>query len=277
MEETKKSFKILGFSIWRLFAYFILYSVIGYIVEEFYSVITTGVVESRKSFLYGPFCAIYGVGSLVMLLGLNHLKKSKITLFFGGFLVGAVVEYMVSFIGELIFNIKWWDYSNQPFNINGRICVLYSFFWGVLAICLICYINPRIDKFIDYICSKFKKSILKTITLITIIAMFIDFLITGFALTMFYARIVDKYDLKNEQNHTLSVFLDLYNKNQTVKDIVDIYFNDEMMIKSFPHLRYSDSNGNIVYLDSFFPEIQTYYIRLFTPKSTTVGPFLVSE
>ena len=128
------------------------------------------------------------------------------------------------------------------------------------------FINPQIDQFIDFVCIKFKKSVLKVLTVVTMVILFIDFLITCFALIMFYARIVDRFNLESEKNHNLGIFLKLYNENKTVKDIVEMYFNDEVMEKSFPHLRYSDSNGNIVYIETFFPEIQSYYIRLFTPK-----------
>ena len=136
-EKTeKKQFTVFGFTIWRLMAYFIIYSILGYIVETLFGLVTKGVLESRKSFLYGPFCAIYGLGAVVVILGLQKFKKNNYTLFFGGILIGSIVEYAISAIGELIFHIKWWDYSGMPFNINGRICLAFSFFWGVLAIYL---------------------------------------------------------------------------------------------------------------------------------------------
>ena len=58
-EKEKKSFKILGISIWRLFAYFIIYSFLGFLIETLFGLVTKGVIESRKSFLYGPFFGIY--------------------------------------------------------------------------------------------------------------------------------------------------------------------------------------------------------------------------
>ena len=66
--NDKKKFTILGISIWRLLAYFILYSIAGYIIETIFGLLTKGVIESRKSFLYGPFCAIYGVGAVIMIV-----------------------------------------------------------------------------------------------------------------------------------------------------------------------------------------------------------------
>lgn len=83
MEKNKKEeFKILGFSIWRIFTYFIIYSIVGYILETAFGAVTKGVIESRKSFLYGPFCAIYGVGAAIMIIFLQFFDKNNNSLFF---------------------------------------------------------------------------------------------------------------------------------------------------------------------------------------------------
>ena len=77
-EKTeKRQFTVFGFTIWRLMAYFIIYSILGYIVETLFGLVTKGVLESRKSFLYGPFCAIYGLGAVVVILGLQKFKKNN--------------------------------------------------------------------------------------------------------------------------------------------------------------------------------------------------------
>ena len=65
--KEKKKFTILGMTIWKLLAYFIIYSVLGYLIETLFGLVTKGVIESRKSFIYGPFCAIYGVGAVIMI------------------------------------------------------------------------------------------------------------------------------------------------------------------------------------------------------------------
>ena len=79
--KAKKSKTIFGFSIWRLIAYFIIYSIVGYIIETLFGLFTKGMLESRKGFLYGPFCPIYGVGAVAMILGLQCFKKNNYTLF----------------------------------------------------------------------------------------------------------------------------------------------------------------------------------------------------
>lgn len=90
-----KKCKINGIGIWRILAYFIIYSVAGYIIETLYGIITKGVWESRQSFLYGPFCGIYGLGAVIMILCLHKIPKKFNTLFIGGAIVGSIVEYAI--------------------------------------------------------------------------------------------------------------------------------------------------------------------------------------
>ncbi len=222
-------FTVFGYTLSKIVAYFVIYSFLGFIIETLFGLLTKGVVESRKSFLYGPFCGIYGLGAVIMIVGLQKFKKNNYTLFAGGFIIGSVVEYIISLIGELIFNIKWWDYSDMPFNINGRICVWFSIFWGVLAIYLMSHINPKIDKFIE----KIPKNILKNTTIILTIFLFFDFLITGFALKMFYVRLVNNYelDIKGVDNYIVA-YTELYEKPE-VKKFVDKYFSDKKIMKTF--------------------------------------------
>lgn len=262
----KKKFTIFGFTITRILAYFIVYSIAGYIIETLFGLATKGVLESRQSFLYGPFCGIYGVGAVVMIIGLQKFKKNNYTLFAGGFVIGSIIEYVISFIGEWFFHIKWWDYSDMPFNINGRICVWFSLFWGALAIYLMAHIHPKVDKLLD----KIKPNILKPITIILTIFIFIDFLITGFALKMFFVRIVNNYDLEIEG---VENYIDTYTKlyeNPDVKRFVDTYFSDKKMLRTFPNIKVTKKDGNIIWICDILKDIQPYYVRIFTPKPVNI-------
>lgn len=262
-ETDKKEFTICGFTITRILAYFIIYSVIGFIIETIFGLLTKGVVESRKSFLYGPFCGIYGIGAVVMIIGLQKFKKNNYTLFIGGFIIGSIVEYVISLIGEIIFHIKWWDYSDMPFNINGRICIWFSFFWGALAIYLMSHIHPKVDNFLN----KFSPKKVKIVTIILTILIFIDFLLTGFALKMFFVRLVNNYDLELAN---VEKYIDKYNElyeNPTIKYIVDTFWNDEKMLKTFPNIKVTKKDGSILWICDLLKDIQPYYFRVFTPKT----------
>ena len=96
--KQKKRLTIFGYTIWRILAYFIIYSVLGYIIETIFGIVTKGTWESRQSFLYGPFCGIYGLGAVIMILSLQYFNQNSNRLFWGGFVVGSIIEYVVSWI-----------------------------------------------------------------------------------------------------------------------------------------------------------------------------------
>lgn len=265
----KKKLTILSFSIWRLLAYFIIYSAAGYIIETLFGVVTKGVWESRQSFLYGPFCGVYGLGAVIMIVFLQYFKKNNNTLFWGGFLIGSIVEYIISLIGEIVFNAIWWDYSNMPLNLNGRICVYYSLFWGFLAIYLMSYLNPRVDKFINYIKGKFALRNLKILALTMIVFIAIDFLLTGWATKLFIIRMVGENDLNiSQKEETIAAYNYIYENEDTkwLSDFIYKFWGDKKMIRTFPNLKVQDVNGNIIYLDSLLPDTQPYYIKIYKKK-----------
>ena len=111
MEKKSKQFIVPPkIKLWKILAYFIIYSIAGYIIETLFALVRYGVLESRQSFLYGPFCSIYGIGAVIMIIFLRYFMKNRLTLFIGGFFIGSITEYLVSLIGELILHVKWWDY-----------------------------------------------------------------------------------------------------------------------------------------------------------------------
>ena len=262
-EKIKNYFKTYKeFSFWRILAYFIIYSVIGFCLETLFGLATKGVIESRKSFLYGPFCGVYGLGAVVMIMTLSHFKKSNARLLLGGFIVGSIVEYTVSLIGELIFNVKWWDYSSNPLNINGRICVYYSVIWGFLAIFLLSIVNPRVDKFIDFVKKKIPSRFFKTVEVTILVFLVLDFIISVYAMTAFYARTVVEHDLDVDNRGMINAVYERIYRNEERSKLTRKVFSDEKMIRTFPNLRMQDKNGDIIYFDKLFPDVRTYYFKL---------------
>lgn len=262
VEKEVKKFTIFGFTIWRIFAYFIIYSVIGYIIETLFGLARYGTLESRQSFVYGPFCAIYGLGAVVIILSLQRFKGQYNTLFFAGCVVGSILEYIISFLGEVILNVKWWDYSSVPLNLNGRICLLYSLFWGFLSLYLIISLNPKIDKLIEFIKKKVNIKVVKTTTLVLFIFMIFDCIITGYALMCFMVRIIKTNNIETKNSARVdSVYETIYNSKIQSK-IVDKYFNDKKMLRTFPRLKVQDINGNIIFFSDLLPDITPYYLKI---------------
>lgn len=261
-ESKKEPLKIQGFTITTLLAYFIIYSIVGFVIETIFGILTKGVLESRKSFIIGPFCSIYGLGAVIMILALQKFKKSNYTLFFGGFLVGSIIEYVVSLIGEALFHVVWWDYSDMAFNINGRICVAFSMFWGILAIYLITHFNPKVDKFLE----RFSYKQLKKSVIIIMIFLMIDMIITGIGLKVFFVRLVseNKVQLNIEEKY-IDKYIEQY-KNMPMKSLVDKIFSNKVMLKTFPNLKITNKDGNVVLIRDILSDINPYYLKVFTPK-----------
>lgn len=129
------------------FIYFFIYSVLGWILETLYCRMLDGKWTNR-GFLFGPYCPIYGFGSLLIIAFLSNFIDSPIKVFFLGMIFTSLLEYITSFLLEKIFNAKWWDYSNRKFNINGRICLLNSLEFAALGIILTYLVHPILSSFV---------------------------------------------------------------------------------------------------------------------------------
>ena len=210
------------FTFHNIIWYMILFSILGLLIETIYGYISTGVLESRKGLILGPFCPIYGIGATFFIVLLSEYKNSKVKLFIMGAIAGTIFEYICSYILQIIYGSMFWDYSYTTYQINGRVSLTYTVFWGILAVLLVKYIKPQIDKIINKIPSKFWD---KAITIFLII----DIILTILGISIYMNRAEKKY--KNEQI------------NETVLDKI---FNDDVMSFVFPNLRYTDEEGNSI-------------------------------
>lgn len=121
--------------------------VVGFTVETLWCYFRHGYIESRKSLVYGPLSVAYGMGGVLLTLVLNHMRNAASwQVFLAAFLVGTAAEYICSLGQEIVFGSVAWDYSSLPLNINGRVCLLYSLFWGVLGVSWVKLVLPIVDK-----------------------------------------------------------------------------------------------------------------------------------
>lgn len=138
----------------NLILFFMIYSFTGWTMETIYaSKMNKGFVN--RGFLNGPFCPIYGFGAILVIQGsklintvnLNYFIESIIIVLFS-IIIPTIIEFITGYFLEKIFNCKWWDYSYNPLNIKGYICLKYSFLWGVLALFLLQIVHPIVDNLV---------------------------------------------------------------------------------------------------------------------------------
>ena len=153
----------------NILIYFITYSFLGWIMEStFRSICEKKLINT--GFLKGPFCPIYGTGAIIMILFLKKFSNNLILLFFVSIIVFTIWEYIVGMLLEKIFHTKYWDYSDNKFNFQGRICLMNSIFWGILGVVFIKYIHP----FIENVVQKIDIRILTVIYSIIALGMLVD-------------------------------------------------------------------------------------------------------
>lgn len=264
--EGNLEYKVLGISIWKIFAYFIIYSVLGYIIETIFGIITMGVWQSRQSFLYGPFLGIYGLGAVAITLFSQFFKKNNITLFFGGCVLGSLIEYIISFLTEVVLETRWWDYSEKFLNINGRVCLLYSIFWGILTVFLVRKVNPKIDKLCRKVLKKFSRKILRTIISILMIFVFLDCIVTCYSQNQFITRMIVENNIPVCKEEKIKEKYKKTKLNKNLDNFINKFWSDEKMIKTFPNIKIEDKNHSVIYLNKLLPEIKPYYIKFFDKK-----------
>ncbi|MDF2542190.1 MAG: hypothetical protein K0S47_1908 [Herbinix sp.] len=158
----------------KLFAWFIIYSFIGWVYETTYCSVTTLKFASR-GFLYGPLCPIYGCTIVAMILLTDKIRK-KYYVFLYCALIATMIEYFVSYSMELIFHRRWWNYSDMFLNINGRVCIFASILFGICGVLITRYIHPAIVRFaMQNISDRQFKLILKVITFLFVFDIYISF------------------------------------------------------------------------------------------------------
>lgn len=132
----------------KLLLYFIVYSFLGWVIESVFKTL----IEKKwvnSGFLNGPFCPIYGFGALIMMLFLRPFKNNLVILFLMSFVILSIWEYIAGWLLEKKFNTKYWDYTDNFLNINGRVCLLNSIFWGILGVAFTAFIHPFVQNYVE--------------------------------------------------------------------------------------------------------------------------------
>ena len=161
----------VGCSFYKLVCLFFLGAFLGDITETIFCLITAGKLMSRSSVVYGPFSIVWGLGCVLLTAILYQYRtRSDSYIFVFGTILGGAYEYICSVFTEIVFGTVFWDYSHIPFNLGGRINLLYCFFWGIAAVVWLKILYPLFSGWIE----KIPKKIGVTLTWVMIVFMIFE-------------------------------------------------------------------------------------------------------
>ena len=210
-----------GLCFTKLFYLFVIGSFVGTVLETIWAVIVEGHFEFRVGMVYGPFIPVYGGGACFLTIVLYKLYKLNDTLIYAiSAVVGATFEYICSWLQETFLGTVSWDYSNTPFNFNGRTNLMYALIWGFLGLVWVRYLYPFAAKLIEKI-PKRAGSILTTFLIIFMI----------FNSVMSVAA-VWRWEQRDDGIEAQSSF-EMY---------LDKYFDDDKMEMLFPHMQSTEDD-----------------------------------
>ena len=139
-------------TLYRIFWLFLIAGVVGDLVEVVFWLITRGELISRSSLLYGPFSLVWGAGAVLLTLALHGMEdRGAVRIVVTGAVLGGAYEYICYWLQEILFGACFWDYRHLPFNLNGRINLVFCLFWGLAALVWVRLLFPALCAFIDRI------------------------------------------------------------------------------------------------------------------------------
>ncbi len=219
--ESEKPFAS-GFCFTKLFYLFVIGSFIGTLMETVWALFEEGHFEVRVGMVYGPFIPVYGGGACFLTIVLYKLYKLSDTfIFIISAVVGAGFEYLCSWFQEIVFGTVSWDYSNTPFNLNGRTNLMYALIWGFLGLVWVRYLYPWLSKLIE----KIPKRAGSVITTFLIVFMIFN---TFISITATY-----RWREREDGIPATSDFAKYLDEN----------FDDEKMNFLFPHMEDVENTG----------------------------------
>ena len=153
----------------KLVIIFFIYAFIGYLIEVTYVSLKEDKIVLSRGYFIGPYLPIFGFGAIIIINYLNRYQDDMLTIFLLGLITCCALEYFTSLLLEKIFHLRWWDYSEKRFNINGRVCIENGVYFGLGAILLVRYIHPFILTKLDLLSPK-TIGIIGTVLLVIILS-----------------------------------------------------------------------------------------------------------
>ena len=211
-QKPKPTVFAQGCSPTKLIWIFFIAALLGDIIETLFCRATMGIWMSRSSLIYGPFSIVWGLGAVMFTALLYRYKdKSEGYLFLAGTILGGVYEYVCSVFTELVFGTVFWDYSHIPFNLAGRINLLYCFFWGIAAAVWMKVLYPRLSRLIERIPMKAGK----VLTWVIVVFMVFNMAISALAL----GRYQQRQSAPDAPTNGFTEFLDHYYPDERIHQV----------------------------------------------------------
>ena len=201
----------------KYFVYFVLFSCMGWVYESAYCTIKTGKWQNR-GFLYGPLCPIYGVGAVAITFIVDQLQERDVPellwwqIFLIAFFGSIVLEYVTSYVLEKLFHAYWWDYSDVPLNINGRVCFPASCGFGLAGLLVVYGIAPMTKDMTGWISAPW----MEVLSLLFMAIAASDATLTVSALTHFERNVVALETALNQ--HMEQFVTDVQEKKQAASE-----------------------------------------------------------
>lgn len=220
MEKTEQIEKEGNFAegrgFYKLFWLFLIGAVLGDFTETIFCRLTAGVWMSRSSLVWGPFSIVWGLAiAIATALLYKDREKPDRHIFIVGTFLGGAYEYVCSIFTEIVFGKVFWDYSKIPFNLGGRINLLYCFFWGIAAVIWIKVLYPKFAGWIEKIPMLWGY----VLTWILVVFMAVNILVSMAALV--------RYDMRANGRPTESGW----------EKVIDEHFDDERMDRIYPNAK----------------------------------------
>ena len=195
---------------WLLLFY--IYCFMGWVWESCYVSLENQKWVNR-GFLKGPFLPIYGSGAIVVIISTLTVENELILVFIIGMIAATILEYITGALMEKVFHVRYWDYTKEPFNINGHICLTSSLAWGVFSVLLVRFVNPPIENLIKFIPEVISE-------------------VSAYVITIFIT--IDVVQSFNEAMDLRNLLIKFTEKNDTIinikrrMEVVECYINEDL-------------------------------------------------
>lgn len=147
------------------FLFFYIYCFLGWCVESTYVSLQKGHPVNR-GFMRGPFLPIYGCGAVIMLFVTIPVRQNLFLTFLFGAIGASILEYVTGALMEALFKVRYWDYSNQPFNLNGHICLGTTLAWGCFTLLLVKVLHAPVEHVVMLLYPRLKGLLVLLLTIV---------------------------------------------------------------------------------------------------------------